>query len=223
MAGWIPFYIPRSWKSSFCAFTFPGIHARWTEHFYRKVPNNKSAARASRLYDTHPHLAGSPDDLEDAKTILELFETQFGIPAPEELPIFPAGSPESRSATENITHLPPGVSRAWIDVYYPILNTPLDRSLDILDEDGSSLWSADLVEDGNPLDPEAAKYKDAVPTFHGLSQGGEVEGELVYANYGTKEDYDSLVKEGTDLTGKIVIVRYGAIFRGLKVRQAKHH
>lgn len=103
------------------------------------------------------------------------------------------------------------------------MNTPLDRRLEILDDDGGVLWAADLEEDWDPLDREAAEYRDAVPTFHGLSRGGEVEGKLVYANYGTKEDYDELVEAGADLSGKIVIVRYGAIFRGLKVRSLQRH
>ena len=93
----------------------------------------------------------------------------------------------------------------------------LSPTLEILDEDGEVLWSADLVEDGDQLDREAAEYRDAVPTFHGLSRGGEAQGRLIYANYGRKEDYDELVEAGVDLTGAIVIVRYGAIFRGLKV------
>jgi N-acetylated-alpha-linked acidic dipeptidase len=66
-------------------------------------------------------------------------------------------------------------------------------------------------------DPEAAKYRDAVPTFHGLSRDGDVTGQLVYANYGSREDYAKLVKDGVNLTGKIVLTRYGGIFRGLKV------
>ena len=84
-------------------------------------------------------------------------------------------------------------------------------------KNGKPVWSADLVEHGDERDPEAAKYADAVPTFHGLSKGGDVEGQLIYANYGTKEDFDQLVAAGANLTGKIVITRYGANFRGLKV------
>lgn len=181
----------------------------------RSIPNAKSALSASRAYATHPHLAGSTEDLDDAKVILELFQTHFGIPVSKKTPIFPAGTPESRNATLDITSS--FSPRAWIDVYYPVMNTPLDRSLDIVDEDGKSTWSADLVEDGDGHDPEAAKYRDYVPTFHGFSYNGEAEGQLVYANYGTKEDYDELVRFGVNLRGKIVIARYGAIVRGLKV------
>lgn len=89
--------------------------------------------------------------------------------------------------------------------------------MEILGEDGKPIWSADLVEKGDERDPESVKYADAVPTFHGLSKSGEAEGPLIYANYGTKQDYDDLVAAGANFTGKIVIVRYGAVFRGLKV------
>jgi len=110
---------------------------------------------------------------------------------------------------------------AWIDVYYPVMNTPLDRSLEILGDDGEAVWTADLEEQADETDPEAGKYADAVPTFHGLSRGGEAKGKLVYAHYGRKQDYDALVEAGVDLNGAIVITRYGGVFRGLKVKGAQ--
>lgn len=98
------------------------------------------------------------------------------------------------------------------------MNTGLERKLQVLDSDKNVVWDADLVEDGDPGDPEAAKYRDYIPTWHGLSKDGDVQGQLIYANYGTQEDYQNLLSVGTDFKGKIVLVRYGAIFRGLKVR-----
>ena len=172
---------------------------------------------ASRAYATHPHLAASKEDFEDAKVILKLFQDEFNISAPDDIPVFPAGTDASRNATLSINKLTS--PSAWIDVYYPIMNTPLDRALQIINEDGKTIWNADLVEDGDPLDPEAAKYRDYIPTWHGLSRDGDVEGQLIYASYGRKEDYDELVAKGTNFTGKIVLTRYGAIFRGLKVTE----
>jgi N-acetylated-alpha-linked acidic dipeptidase len=64
---------------------------------------------------------------------------------------------------------------------------------------------------------EAAKYADIVPTFHGFSKEGDVEGQLVYANYGGNEDFDILADAGVNFTGKIVITRYGANLLGLMV------
>ena len=163
----------------------------------------------------HPHVAASREDFQDDLVILKLFQDEFSIPAPDVPPVFPAGSHASRSATLDINKL--SKPAAWVDTYYPVMNTPLDRNLQILDADGSVVWNADLVEDGDPADPEAAKYKDVVPTFHGLSADGEVQGPLIYANYGTQDDYLELLAKGTNFTGKLVLTRYGGIVRGLKV------
>jgi N-acetylated-alpha-linked acidic dipeptidase len=46
---------------------------------------------------------------------------------------------------------------------------------------------------------------------------------LVYANYGLPADYDTLKEQGIDVSGKIVIVRYGSSFRGVKPRVAYEH
>ena len=50
-----------------------------------------------------------------------------------------------------------------------------------------------------------------------IVSSGDVSGEVVYANYGRLEDFDELAKQKIDLHGKIVVVRYGANFRGVKV------
>lgn len=202
---------------------------------YSSIPDPDTALATSRIYATHPHLAGSTEDFSDAKAILRLFQTEFNLSVPANAPIFSAGSSESRTATLGASSTKH--ANAWIDVYYPVMNTPRDRALQILDADGNVAWDADLVEDGDPRDPEAGEYRDYVPTFHGLSKDGDVEGQLVYANYGRKEDYDELVAQGVDFTGKIVLARYvlsdirsnlltrcysyGSIFRGLKISLAQ--
>lgn len=149
------------------------------------VPNEASAIQASRRFATKPHLAGTPGDLTTAKDFLQLLETELGIQPPSTQPIFAAGSHESQHATLSIskTYEP----RAWIDTYYPVMNTPLERTLQIVDKNGSVIWQADLIETADETDPEAAKYFDAVPIFHGLSRGGDVTGKLVDGNYCTKD------------------------------------
>lgn len=147
----------------------------------RSIPNGHEAIEASRAYANHPHLAGSKEDYEDAKTILALFQKQFGIDPPAEEPIFKAGTPESRNATLNLSSRSSGSKpTAWVDVYYPFMNTPLDRAVEILDN-GLPVWEANLVEEVDPLDPDAHKYQDAVPTWHGLSHNGSAVGHLVCA------------------------------------------
>src|SRR5258708_21416708 len=60
-------------------------------------------------------------------------------------------------------------------------------------------------------------------TFNGMSASGDVEAEAVYANYGTPEDFEKLEKLKIDVRGKIVLVRYGQNFRGVKVFVAQEH
>lgn len=188
-------------------------------HEFLKIPNNDSAIATSRLLATKPHIAGSPQDLITAQNVLELFNQEFKLPPRKVVPIFQAGSPASRLATLSIpwTSQP----RAWIDTYYPVLNTPLDRHLEILDDNGNVTWSAELEEVADATDPDAGKYVYSVPTFHGLSKSGDVKGKLIYANYGSKADYDELEAKGVDFRGAIVLTRYGANFRGLKIKRAQ--
>ncbi|KAJ6515617.1 hypothetical protein C8R45DRAFT_957123 [Mycena sanguinolenta] len=195
------------------------IWGKKAEELYLSVPDEESALAASRLFATKPHLAGSEGDLKTAKDWLNLLQTELGIKSPEVEPIFAAGSSESRSATNSIPHTKH--PRAWIDVYYPVMNTPLARHLEVVNKDGEVVWKADLEEVADDTDPEAGEHYLDVPTFHGLSASGDVQGKLVYANYGMKEDYDALVAKGVNLTGAIVICRYGGIFRGLKVKGAQ--
>ncbi|KAF8843077.1 hypothetical protein BDN67DRAFT_946103, partial [Paxillus ammoniavirescens] len=191
-------------------------YVKRVEDSFLAVPSTESAITNSRHYATHPHLAGAPEDLQDAKDILSLFQKEFGISSSAE-PIFDAGSTESREATLTTTSKL-NKPNAWIDVYFPVMNTANADgiSLELFGSDGKSVWTADLLEDGDPGDETAAKYKHAIPPFHGFSASGEATGQIVYADYGTKDDYDKLVASGVDLTGKIILTRYGGIFRGLK-------
>jgi len=49
------------------------------------------------------------------------------------------------------------------------------------------------------------------------------QGNLVYAYYGRQEDYEYLFSRGINVSGHIVLVRYGAIFRGSKVQVAERY
>ncbi|PPQ77354.1 hypothetical protein CVT25_010936 [Psilocybe cyanescens] len=183
------------------------------------VPNGVDAIQASRLFATKPHMAGTPGDLDTAKDFLKLLQRELGISPPSSEPIFSAGSSESQHATRSIS-----TSRkasAWIDTYYPIMNTPLERNLQIVDGNGTLIFEASLVEFSDSTDPEAGKYFDDVPTFHGLSRGGDVTGKLIDGNYCTHEVKFSkiiYIISDVDLNGTIVLCRYGGIFRGLKVK-----
>ena len=77
-----------------------------------------------------------------------------------------------------------------------------------------------VTEDAIAADKDSAS-PDAFPAFHGYGVSGDVTAQVVYANYGRPEDFTALEKLGVDVKGKIVLVRYGELFRGLKVRNAQ--
>lgn len=59
------------------------------------------------------------------------------------------------------------------------------------------------------------------PGWNAWSGSGDVTAEVVYANYGRKEDFEKLEALGVSVKGKIAIVRYGGNFRGYKVKYAQ--
>uniref|UniRef100_A0A9L0T4G8 Aminopeptidase NAALADL1 n=1 Tax=Equus caballus TaxID=9796 RepID=A0A9L0T4G8_HORSE len=60
-----------------------------------------------------------------------------------------------------------------------------------------------------------------VPPYNAFSAQGTPEGDLIYVNYARTEDFFKLEREmSINCTGKIVIARYGKIFRGNKVKNA---
>jgi len=77
-----------------------------------------------------------------------------------------------------------------------------------------------VTEDPHHADKDSAS-PDAFPAFHGYGVSGDVAAQVVYANYGRPEDFAALDGLGVDVRGKIVLVRYGEVFRGLKVRNAQ--
>ncbi len=59
--------------------------------------------------------------------------------------------------------------------------------------------------------------------FNGYSPSGEAEADVIYANYGRPEDFKKLQEMKIDVRGKIVLVRYGQNFRGVKSYVAQEH
>ncbi|ETS75189.1 hypothetical protein PFICI_13673 [Pestalotiopsis fici W106-1] len=108
-------------------------------------------------------------------------------------------------------------------VRYDVLqNFPSAASLKLLSEDGTVDFEAGLTEDELPEDPTSSPDNN-LPLFHGFSANGEAVAELVYANFGTIDDFRLLESKGVSVRGKIVICKYSKIFRGLKVRAAQQY
>ncbi|WVQ80772.1 hypothetical protein IAT38_002877 [Cryptococcus sp. DSM 104549] len=184
------------------------------ERIFLDVPNNVSVSAALRRYTSYAHPAGSGYDFVSALNLKNEWERELGLPVsgPEEN-LFDAGSPESQSRVRN------GMNKlgVWVDTYYPVMNTPVHASVTLLTDPP---FSAKLREDIIEGDPDS-ELRDEVPVFHGLSVSGDVTGKYVYAGYGRKQDFDLLEKKGVDFKDKIVLVKYGGCFRGLKVKAAQ--
>jgi N-acetylated-alpha-linked acidic dipeptidase len=99
--------------------------------------------------------------------------------------------------------------------YRVLLNWPKVVHLEAYDASGKLLMSGPTREhvEGDPGQDDPR----VVMPFNGSSGSGDVTGEVVYANYGRLEDFDLLAAQHIDLHGKIVLVRYGGNFRGVKV------
>ena len=107
---------------------------------------------------------------------------------------------------------------AELNRYDVLLNHPKSVSLKLLKPEPREL---SLREEGMLRDKDS--YSDsAYSAFHGYGASGKAAGQVVYVNYGTREDFESLEATGLSVRGRIALVRYGKVFRGLKVKEAQN-
>lgn len=78
------------------------------------------------------------------------------------------------------------------------------------------VWEAQLEE-------RSPSSKEHTPVFHGLSASGNVTGPLIYANYGSRDDFRALGKMGISCKGAVVLMRYYGTEsdRAMKVKNAQ--
>ncbi|HEU5457020.1 MAG TPA: M28 family metallopeptidase [Terracidiphilus sp.] len=103
--------------------------------------------------------------------------------------------------------------------YRVLMNLPKEVRVEAYDSTGKLLMTGPTPEHV-AHDPFQDNPKIVMP-FNGSSGSGDVTAPVVYANYGRLEDFKKLDAEHIDLKGKIVIVRYGMNFRGVKVYLAE--
>lgn len=84
---------------------------------------------------------------------------------------------------------------------------------------GDKPFKASMKEDLMYEHPTSSQTQPKA--FHALSRSGEVEGPLVYANYGTKEDFQLLNDNGISVEGCIVLMKNGKMETGLKAKLAE--
>jgi N-acetylated-alpha-linked acidic dipeptidase len=105
--------------------------------------------------------------------------------------------------------------------YRVLLNWPEVVRVVAYDLSGKTLMTGPAPEHvrGDPFQNNPR----VVMPFNGSSGSGDVTGEVVYANYGRPEDFKELETRHISLHGKIVLMRYGVNFRGVKVYLAELH
>ncbi|WP_100626782.1 M28 family peptidase [Algoriphagus formosus] len=101
------------------------------------------------------------------------------------------------------------------DVYLP--NDPGKSELEIVSPVQMKLSQQEKVLDEDPFTKDDRLHLG----FNAYSGSGDVTAEVVYVNYGRREDFQKLEEMGIDLTGKVVIARYGGNFRGFKAKFAE--
>jgi N-acetylated-alpha-linked acidic dipeptidase len=102
------------------------------------------------------------------------------------------------------------------DVLYP---TPKRESVEML---APTRFTAMLHEP--PINGDrTSSLGGAFPPYNIYGADGDVTAPLIYVNYGMPDDYKELSRYGLSVKGKIVIVRYGKGWRGLKPQLAYEH
>ncbi|XP_008835966.1 N-acetylated-alpha-linked acidic dipeptidase 2 [Nannospalax galili] len=107
-------------------------------------------------------------------------------------------------------------------VYYDVLlsypNETNANYVSVVDQHGVEIFKTSYLE---PPPDGYDNVTNIVPPYNAFSAHGMPEGELVYVNYARTEDFFKLERKmRINCTGKIVIARYGKIFRGNKVKNA---
>ena len=127
------------------------------------------------------------------------------------------------SAFDNeLTAFIAGQFRSWgyqvkVDTYYVLFPTPKYRSVEMTSPQSFKL---SLAEPRLKEDETSGQVSEQLPTYNAYSADGNVEGEVVYVNYGVKQDYEQLDRMGVSVKGKIVIARYLESWRGIKPKLA---
>jgi N-acetylated-alpha-linked acidic dipeptidase len=130
-----------------------------------------------------------------------------------------------------------GVKDTSLVSYDVYLNYPVSHRLALLEKrrEGKAIAAHDQHAEGGQWE---VKYEasleedvleedrtsglpDRIPTFHGYSASGNVTASYVFANYGSYHDFEDLRRANVSLEGKVALVRYGHVYRGLKVKRAQ--
>jgi N-acetylated-alpha-linked acidic dipeptidase len=167
--------------------------AKWDATFLA-VPDATLAGQELKILTAAPHWASSPEDYKTALYVADKFK-DAGL--------------DTRIVPYNV-----------------LLNKPVKIEIEAFNSDGDKLMSGPTPEHVDPKKYGGDPFQDdpnVLPAFNGSSPSGDVTAPVVYANYGELSDFKQLEKLGISVKGKIVLVRYGTNFRGVKVYTAQQY
>ena len=105
--------------------------------------------------------------------------------------------------------------------YSVLLTKPVSVLVEAFDATGRKVFSGPTRDHVRPAaNGMVDHFQDdpgVLPVFNSGSPSGDVTAPVVYANYGTLQDFQRLAELGVSVKGKIALVRYGNNFRGVKV------
>lgn len=132
-----------------------------------------------------------------------------------------AGSPEDEKTAEYVAQkFREAGLETQIVAYKVLLSFPEEVSIDITAPQNVKMHGPSREHvDSDPYQDDPR----VLPAFNAYSPSGDAEAEVVYANYGRPEDYKQLDAMKVDVRGKIVLVRYGGNYRGVKSLVAQEH
>ncbi|MGH9538308.1 MAG: M28 family metallopeptidase [Terriglobales bacterium] len=132
-----------------------------------------------------------------------------------------AGTPEDKATADYVAQKfrEAGLETEIVE-YRVWMNYPTEISVDVTQP-------SDVIMHGPSRERvNGDPYQDdprVVLPFNSMSPSGDVEADVVYANYGSPDDFQKLEQMRIDVRGKIVLVRYGQNFRGVKAFVAQEH
>jgi N-acetylated-alpha-linked acidic dipeptidase len=101
------------------------------------------------------------------------------------------------------------------DIYLPVM--PGTASAEIVEPIRIPLNNKEYIHPEDPFSSDPNLYVG----YNAYSGSGDVTAEVVYVNFGRKEDFEKLQAMGISVKGKVVIARYGGNFRGYKAKYAE--
>ena len=132
-----------------------------------------------------------------------------------------AGTPEDKATADYVAQKfrEAGLETEIVE-YRVWMNYPDEISVDLTAPDGVTMHGPTRERvTGDPYQDDPR----VVMPFNSMSPSGDVEAEVVYANYGSPADFQELEQMQVDVRGKIVLLRYGQNFRGVKAFVAQEH